>query len=313
MRDVNQRYLLRETDPAQNAAADAVVAILMGDAPEAAADVDSEWGVPSTLIAKAGRALANRYCFAVEKDEDGKINVLVTPIAHFEAEGACSDQSGPIDHLLPPSHGSVSESTWEFYVRSLDTPLKVAVELQRYGFVWNRDFQDFIDASLTQELSYLETDPDDLPAVEQVMDMLERDDDLPWNHAVCPVLHQVAIEDGLASRFRFFVTQNDTGMGDEPVFAVIYPAGKDDTWKGDKYLIPLLPEGNPVDECVQTEWHFSDMGYDTPAKIAKLLHGKGFSLDIKAQLRAAPTFINDIQTALGTSYAPAAAAKPPRP
>jgi len=139
-----------DTDPARNAAADKVIAILTGDA-EASDDDDSNYGVPQNLVDAAGKALANRYCFAIS-DEDDTVSAMITPIRYFEKNGCCDDQTGPIDHLLPKC-GELMESTWEIYDSAVKTPVQAAKYLQQQGFVWSRDFQDFIDSKLTATLA----------------------------------------------------------------------------------------------------------------------------------------------------------------
>lgn len=139
-----------DTDPARNAAADKAIAILMGEA-EASDDKDAEYGVPQNLVNAAGKALANRYCFAIS-DEDDMISAMITPIRYFEKNGCCDDQTGPIGHLLPKC-GELMESTWEIYDSAVKTPVQAAKHLQQQGFVWNRDFQDFIDSKLTATLA----------------------------------------------------------------------------------------------------------------------------------------------------------------
>jgi len=138
-----------ETDPAANAAADQVIDILMGDLPSSEAD-DAEWGVPKALLDTAGKALANRYIFAV-LDEDGEISVMTTPLRYFEKEGCCDDQSGPIADLIPKG-GELMESTWEIYDDSVKTAADAAKYMQEQGFVWNKDFQNFIDPAPVAEI-----------------------------------------------------------------------------------------------------------------------------------------------------------------
>ncbi|MBI1216561.1 MAG: hypothetical protein GC185_12185 [Alphaproteobacteria bacterium] len=141
-----------ETDPAKNAAADKALRIIMGD--EEGADYDDDdasYGVPDALVKQAGKALANRYCFAVS-EEDDMLSAMITPIRYFEEEGCCSDQTGPIYDLLPKC-AELMESTWEIFEEGVDTPVKAAQYLQSLGFRWNRDFQDFIDASQTKTLA----------------------------------------------------------------------------------------------------------------------------------------------------------------
>lgn len=139
-----------ETDPAANDAANEAIAIIMGDVP-GAEDDDADWGVPQALLDKAGKALANRYVFAVS-NEDGEISVMTSPLRHFVEEGCCSDQTGPISHLIPKG-GELMESTWEIYDGSVKTAADAAQYMQNCGFFWNKDFQNFIDSSLTEEIA----------------------------------------------------------------------------------------------------------------------------------------------------------------
>ena len=122
----------------------------MGDLPRSEDD-DAEWGVPKALLDKAGKALANRYCFAVE-DMEGDIAVMITPTRYFVENGCCDDQTGPIDHLLPRA-ATMMESCWELYEDGIDTAADAALHLQKLGFFWNKGFQDFIDASQTQSIA----------------------------------------------------------------------------------------------------------------------------------------------------------------
>lgn len=143
----------RNDDPGANAAAEEVIAILMGDVDMADEDeADTSFGVPLDLVRRAGVALANRHVFAIETDEDGAIAVMITPTRHFEETGYCSDQSGPVDDILPARMGNLAESQWEFYDPAIKTPLDAAKKLQDAGFVWNAAFQDFIDAKHTTKL-----------------------------------------------------------------------------------------------------------------------------------------------------------------
>ena len=133
----------------QQKAADRIIDILVGDAPYSEED-DAEWGVPKALLDTAGQALAGRYIFAVEEME-GEISVLTTPLRYFEKNGCCDDQTGPIGHLIPKG-GELMESTWEIYDDSVKTAGDAAKYMQDQGFVWNRDFQNFIDSSVTAEI-----------------------------------------------------------------------------------------------------------------------------------------------------------------
>ena len=141
-----------ETDPAQNAVADKIIDILVGDAESP--DEDAYYGIPDDMLKAAGKALANRYCFAVCVEEEEYADeplVMVTPIRYFEENGCCDDQSGPISDLLPRC-AEAMESTWEIYHDSVNSPETAAAYLQSLGFVWNKDFQEFIDNKWTDKI-----------------------------------------------------------------------------------------------------------------------------------------------------------------
>lgn len=142
-----------EADPVKNAAADQIIGIVMGDIERDNGD-NTSYGVPQKLIDEAGKALANRYCFAIGT-QDGSLNARITPIRFYKEEGRCGDQTGPINSLLPKC-GEIKGSTWEFYDPEIKTPLDAAKYLQQLGFFWNKGFQNSIDKSLTKELSVLE-------------------------------------------------------------------------------------------------------------------------------------------------------------
>lgn len=131
-----------ETDPAKNAAADKVIATIMGD--------NQDFDAQDALVAEAGKALANRYCFAICTQEE-MITAATTPIRYFEEDGHCSDQTGPIYHLLPKC-SELMESSWEFNDSNIKTVVDAAKYLQQLGFVWSKSFQDFMDKSVTKEL-----------------------------------------------------------------------------------------------------------------------------------------------------------------
>ncbi|MBL1147713.1 MAG: hypothetical protein HND56_12730 [Pseudomonadota bacterium] len=139
-----------ETDPAANDAANQAISIIMGDLPYSEDD-DAEWGVPKAVLEKAGKALANRYIFAVE-DMDGEIAVMTSPLRYFVENGCCSDQTGPISDLIPKG-GELMESSWEIYEKGVDTAVDAAKYMQKQGFFWNKDFQNFIDASQTADIA----------------------------------------------------------------------------------------------------------------------------------------------------------------
>lgn len=139
-----------ETDPAKNLAADEVIRRIMGDITEDESE-DLDWGVPKKLLDDAGKALANRHLFALSAEGGDEVYAMITPIRFYQEEGHLSDQSGPISHLLPRA-GEAMESTWEIYEKGVKTPVQTAQYLQSLGFEWSRDFQDFIDSSLTKEI-----------------------------------------------------------------------------------------------------------------------------------------------------------------
>src|SRR5690606_2599217 len=118
-----------ESDPAANAAADKVVAIIMGDEKGVGPD---GWDVPQSLLDTAGRSLANRHVFAMMGEEmggeDGIPYAMITPKVFFEREGHVSDQTGPVHDLLPKA-AEAMESTWEIY-SGAKTPVEGAEYLQ---------------------------------------------------------------------------------------------------------------------------------------------------------------------------------------
>ena len=132
------------SDEEQNIAADAVIDFIMSGAD----------AVPPNLLKDAGEALANRYCFAICYDEtaDDYFCAMVTPLRYFEETGVCSDQTGPISHLLPKCT-DVMASTWEIQDRKIKTVADAARYFQKLGFIWHKNFQDFIDDDYTKELS----------------------------------------------------------------------------------------------------------------------------------------------------------------
>lgn len=136
-----------ENDPHKNAVADKIIAMLMGDEerPEDDDNDETYGGIPLSMVKEAGKALANRYCFAISTDEYGTLAAMITPTRYFEENGCCDDQDGPISDILPPRVGNAMEATWEFYDEKIKTPLDAAHELQAYGFVWNKAFQEYID------------------------------------------------------------------------------------------------------------------------------------------------------------------------
>ena len=147
------------------------------------------------------------------------------------------------------------------------------------------------------------------PALDQVMHWLETQDDLPWDFEIPADIYAQAVKEGLASQFvfavRYMSAENNPFGEDEPyAYTVIYPKDKDSTWKGPDFLRPLLPEGNAVDECMETEWHFESLGSD-PGAIAKFMIGRGIALDEEFQKGYEPQAYTLIKDALTEKQPPA--------
>jgi hypothetical protein len=274
------------TGPMANEAADKAIAIIMGD--EERADTEdedfegSEWGVPKDVLDQAGKALANRHCFAI-CDQDGSLTANITPIRHYEAEGACSDQSGPIRHLLPKC-GEAMESTWECYQKGVDTPGALAKFLQAQGFQWSREFQEFIDSKLTtslgREIAAME-DQTPKAMAEQVMKIvLEGNDE--GNDEIPEWMLKKADPKALASNFYFIVYDMRDGDGD--LVAVVAPKGKgtDDSKSSYSIMKHLFPEVQYIDDCVEGWWAFP-ASVDTPLKLAQKLVNAGFEYNDEYQ------------------------------
>lgn len=123
-------------------AAKKIAAIMSDDELGDSEKYEDSWGVPPALLKKAGKALAAEYIFAVcvTDDDAEEVFAMITPARYFEKYGHCSDQSGPIDDLLPRC-ATTMESTWECYSDQVKTAGDFAVYLRDLGFVWNKDFQ----------------------------------------------------------------------------------------------------------------------------------------------------------------------------
>ncbi|MEZ0226852.1 MAG: hypothetical protein ACAH83_20010 [Alphaproteobacteria bacterium] len=132
-----------ETDPEKNKAADQIIA----------ADYED---VDRSLLKKAGRALANRYTFAVTDQMADEFDVsfyaIITPTKYWKDEGCCYDQPSPIDHLLPNGEDANDCGTWIFE-KNYASAAALAKDLQNRGFTWDKDFQNFIDSKFTAGLS----------------------------------------------------------------------------------------------------------------------------------------------------------------
>lgn len=268
--------------PIANEAADEALAIIMNEAPEADEDDENaEWGVPKKILDDAGKALANRHCFAL-CSEDGTISAMITPIRYFREEGCCSDQTGPVSHLLPRC-GELMESTWECYDPKVKTAEDFAKYLQAQGFQWSRDFQSYIDASLTSSLSKkiaaLEDEPSPQEAVEQVMKIV-LDGNEEGNDEVPGWLLKKADARELASRF-YFILRDVEDMG---LFAVVAPKdmGTDESKRSYSIMKHLFPGVQYEDDCVEGWWAFP-AEVDTPLKLAQKLVDAGFAYNAEYQ------------------------------
>lgn len=141
-----QKGVALETDPIRNAIAEKAIRMTLNEEESADSDrYDVDFGVPEAMVRTAGKALANRFCFALAIDdpESGALSALITPIRFFKEKGHCNDQDGPVRDLLPDGFHNAMEATW--HAPDDLSPLEVARELQKAGFVYNRDFQKYID------------------------------------------------------------------------------------------------------------------------------------------------------------------------
>ena len=271
-----------------NEAADKAIAIIMNDTPREDTEdedfEDSEWGVPKETLDTAGKALANRYCFAINGNDDEGMTANITPIRFYQEEGHCSDQTGPVSHLLPDC-GGVAESTWECSDPKVKTPVDFAQHLQKMGFQWSRDFQDYIDASHTEDLSKhvaaMEDKMSPGEAADQVMKIVlegneEGNDEVPdW-------LLKQADPKALASKFYFTVYDMRDNDGD--LVAVVAPKGMgtDESKKSYSVMYHLFPEVQYIDDCVEGWWAFP-ASIDTPLKLAQKLVDAGFEYNAEYQ------------------------------
>lgn len=134
-----------ETSPEKNKAADKVIANLL--------DPEFE-GSHDALVKKAGKALANRFTFAIIEDEgadEGSFCAMITPTAYWEKRGFCFDQPSPLWDLLPDGEDVNECGTWVF--EDCNEPVALATMLIAHGFIWDKKFQNFANASLTETIS----------------------------------------------------------------------------------------------------------------------------------------------------------------
>ena len=98
-----------------------------------------------TLLDTAGDDLASHFVFAYCGQDESMPCWIITPKKYWDNEGYVYDQHTPIDHLLPADLGEAMEATWASVERDGENPLVLAAQLMAKGFVWDKDFQDFID------------------------------------------------------------------------------------------------------------------------------------------------------------------------
>lgn len=145
------------------------------------------------------------------------------------------------------------------------------------------------------------TDRNEKSAAAQIFALLE-----DGAYEIPDALYERALKDGFSKHFSFHIATADYG-GDQPdLFTLIYPTDKDATWRGAALIRPMLPEGESTDECMEDYWYFD--GFDSPAKIAGLLHSRGFTFDEETQDMRNPELTAEIKSAIAPQAAPASAA-----
>lgn len=113
---------------------------------------------------QADKVLAGLHCFAICMAE-GFPTAMITPIRYFEQTGYCDDQSGSIGGILTGCY-ELMEATWGFEdIDTIKTPVDAANHLRKLGITWRKDFQDFIDSSVTKELEVWAQSAPKAPAV----------------------------------------------------------------------------------------------------------------------------------------------------
>ncbi|MBI3442133.1 MAG: hypothetical protein HY052_10105 [Proteobacteria bacterium] len=137
-----------ETDPAKIAAAEKIVQISLGqtECKDGYADIE----ISQKMLDDAGKALANQYYFAV--DRDGTIEVVSA--RYFEKHKGWSGEPEPVDHLMP-GFELLTSCSWGAPMDQLKTPEEAALFLQNQGFCWNEAFQSnrSEDSALTASLA----------------------------------------------------------------------------------------------------------------------------------------------------------------
>lgn len=123
----------------------------------AAGAMDEEEERMEALAHIAGKALANRFAFALDLDNYGpnEPHWCITPICYWEQEGCLSDEWLPgMQYILPRGASESCESVYEMM-----SPHGILPQAQKFfeaGFVWRRDMQDFIDPSVFKFIQAVE-------------------------------------------------------------------------------------------------------------------------------------------------------------
>lgn len=139
-----------ETDPAKNAAADKIIKKLM------TSGSDEEEEISQNLLKKAGKAIANRFTFAIGGTPGGEM--MDGMFAEFSPPGDYDAHlEHVIGHLMPKDCGGEAlELTFDF--SEYKDPVKLVSDLQKCGFVWDRGYQAQMD---------MNADVQHLPALEK--------------------------------------------------------------------------------------------------------------------------------------------------
>jgi hypothetical protein len=139
-----------ETSPSKNAAADAVIQMMFDD--------ELSWREP--LIEKAGKALANRFVFAVSKTDDTGEELFyarIVPVKYWqEQKDYYYEGQSPIRHLLPEAEDLAEcggpPEMWIFPEGGPSSATAMAEKLAKFGFIWSEGLQDNVDAGYAKEL-----------------------------------------------------------------------------------------------------------------------------------------------------------------